>query len=52
METNAVAGLSSLGHRIKVQNPGSWRIVICIDPRTGLMEGAGDPTANRHAGGF
>ena len=52
MDTNVVAGLRSLGHQIKLQNPESWRIVICIDSHTGLLHGAGDSTANRHAGAF
>jgi gamma-glutamyltranspeptidase len=52
MDPNVVASLSSLGHRIKLQNPGSWRIVICLDPHTSMLHGAGDPTADRHAGAF
>lgn len=52
MDPKVVADLRSLGHRIKLQNPESWRIVICVDPQTGLLTGAGDPTANRHAGAF
>jgi gamma-glutamyltranspeptidase/glutathione hydrolase len=50
--TNVITGLKTLGHVIQLQTPPSWRTVICIDPKTGLMHGAGDSTAGRHAGGF
>ncbi len=47
---NVITGLQTLGHVIQLQTPPSWRTVICFDPNTGLMHGAGDPTARRHAG--
>jgi gamma-glutamyltranspeptidase/glutathione hydrolase len=50
--TNVITGLKTLGHVIQLQTPPSWQTVICIDPKTGLMHGAGDSTAGRHAGGF
>ena len=52
MDARVMEGLRSLGHKLKLDNPVSWRIVICIDPQTGWMHGAGDPTAGRHAGAF
>jgi gamma-glutamyltranspeptidase/glutathione hydrolase len=52
MDLKTVASLRSLGHIIKLQTPGSWRIAICLDPQTGVMHGAGDPAVGRHAGAF
>ncbi len=52
MDAHVIEGLKSLGHILKLEDPATWRIVICIDPKTGWMHGAGDPTAGRHAGAF
>ena len=50
--TNAITALRSRGHVLQLQTPPSWRTVICLDPGTGTMHGAGDPTAGRHAGAW
>eukprot|EP01045_Picozoa_sp_COSAG04_P045874 COSAG04_NODE_16316_length_503_cov_0.888614_1_plen_83_part_00 len=45
-------GLAALGHLvtvpeapINIANP----VMLCVDPKTGEMEAAGDPLAGRHA---
>ena len=46
--------LKSRGHRIELEDFWQMRTVIAIDPKTGLLHGAGDPKAPipRHAAGF
>jgi gamma-glutamyltranspeptidase / glutathione hydrolase len=51
---NTIAALKSRGHHVTIGQPpmASSPVVITIDSHTGLMQAAGDPKANRHAGAY
>ena len=45
--------LASRGHRVsRTHAPVWWPVMITIDPKSGLLEAAGDPKARRHAAAY
>jgi gamma-glutamyltranspeptidase/glutathione hydrolase len=50
LEEETVSELKSRGHEIKVVKPPLWHpSMLSIDAQSGLVRGAGDPKAGRHA---
>ncbi len=49
---SAIAELKARGHRVNVKAPSSAPCVIAIDPKTGVLDAAGDPKSRRHAAAF
>jgi gamma-glutamyltranspeptidase / glutathione hydrolase len=49
-----IAELKNRGHKLtlKTGDNGAQPVMIRIDPKTGVMEAAGDPKARRHAGAW
>jgi gamma-glutamyltranspeptidase/glutathione hydrolase len=47
-----VADLKLRGHKVEVKRPAASPIMLRIDPKTGLIEAAGDPKARRHAAAY
>jgi gamma-glutamyltranspeptidase/glutathione hydrolase len=44
--------MAALGHKINPKRPGQNCIMIAIDPKTGVIEAAGDPNSRRHASAY
>jgi gamma-glutamyltranspeptidase / glutathione hydrolase len=50
---DVIADLEKRGHRVKVQKGPLWQpVVLTIDSKTKLLQGAGDPKAGRHAAAY
>lgn len=48
-----LAALKRLGHRVQVSKGSLWTpSVLTIDPKTAVLQGAGDPKTGRHAAGY
>src|SRR5262249_53450559 len=47
------AELTGRGHQVQLQKGAMWTpCVLTIDPKTRLLQAAGDPKAGRHAAGY
>ena len=50
---DVIADLEKRGHGVKLEKGPLWQpVVLTIDPKTKVLQGAGDPRAGRHAGAY
>ena len=53
LDPKIIENLKGRGHKVRLTDgPGSYDVILIIDPETGLMRAAGDPKPKRHAAAF
>lgn len=53
IEAKVAEELAARGHKVsRTRAPVWWPVMITIDPKSGRLEAAGDPTAKRHAAAY
>ena len=53
MDSDVVSDLRDRGHKVElIDRPQSHDVLVCRDPKTGLIQAAGDPKTERHAAAF